>query len=104
MAASVAAGAGQLLLKLGADGRHHFTEFINPHIVTGLTCYAIGTALWIYVLSFEKLVNVYAFTALTFVLVYLGDIVLLGQRITLAAISGVLLILAGLFVLTRFNV
>ena len=44
-------------------------QFLNVPIALGLSLYLCGTVLWIYVLSKEKLVVVYAFTALTFVLV-----------------------------------
>jgi uncharacterized membrane protein len=41
----------------------------------------------------------YAFTALTFVLVYLGAVLTLGESLTLKAGGGVLLVLAGLYLL-----
>ena len=66
LAASLAAAAGQLLLKVGAQHKTHLAEFINAAIAAGLLLYLCGTVLWIYVLSKEKLVVVYAFTALTF--------------------------------------
>ena len=56
------AAGGQLLLKVGAAHRDRLIEFINPSIVGGLTLYMLSTAIWIYALSSEKLVNVYAFT------------------------------------------
>ncbi len=97
LAASLAAACGQLLLKVGAQHRTHVVEFLNPAIAIGLLLYLCGTVLWIYVLSREKLVVTYAFTALTFVLVYLGAVLALGESLTLKAGSGVLLVLAGLF-------
>ena len=65
----------------------------------GLLLYLCGTILWIYVLSKEKLVVVYAFTALTFVLVYLGAVLTLGESLTIRASGGMLLVLAGLYLL-----
>ena len=99
LAASLAAAAGQLLLKVGAQHKTHLAEFINAAIAAGLLLYLCGTVLWIYVLSKEKLVVVYAFTALTFVLVYLGAVLTLGESLTLKAGGGVLLVLAGLYLL-----
>ena len=99
--AAVSAAAGQLLFRVGAEGRSAITEFINLPIFLGLVLYAAGTVVWIYTLSHEKLVNVYAFTALTFVLVYLGGIGLLGERLHNAGMLGVLLVLAGLYFITR---
>jgi drug/metabolite transporter (DMT)-like permease len=97
--AALAAAGGQLLFKVGAHGRDQFTDFINVHIFLGLCLYVIGTAIWIYALSFERLVNVFAFTALTFVLVYAGGVFLLGERLTVAAMSGVMLVLLGLYLI-----
>ncbi|HEY4975530.1 MAG TPA: hypothetical protein VII41_18100, partial [Steroidobacteraceae bacterium] len=74
-------------------------DFLNSTIAFGLLLYLCGTILWIYVLSKEKLVVVYAFTALTFVLVYLGAVLTLGESLTLKAGGGVALVLAGLYLL-----
>ncbi len=65
--------------------------------------YALGVVIWIYVLSQEALVNVYAFTALTFVLVYLGGAFILREQISAPAMVGVVLILAGLYLIVTFN-
>lgn len=99
LAASLAAACGQLLLKVGAQGRIHALQFLNPPIACGLLLYLCGTVLWIYVLSKEKLVVVYAFTALTFVLVYVGAVLMLGESLTFRAAGGVALVLAGLYLL-----
>ena len=99
LAASLAAACGQLLLKVGAQHKTHAVEFLNTPIAIGLLLYLCGTILWIYVLSKEKLVMVYAFTALSFVLVYLGAVLTLGESLTLKAGGGVLLVLAGLYLL-----
>jgi len=102
-AATVSAASGQLLFRVGARGREGLTAFVNFPILLGLTCYAIGTALWIYALSSESLVNVYAFSALTFALVYLGGVALLGETLTAGAVAGVGLVLAGLYLIVRFG-
>ena len=101
--AALFAACGQLLFKVGAAERERLIDFINPAIVGGLAFYGLGTAMWIYTLSSEKLVNVYAFTALAFVLVYLGGVVILGETITRTGVLGVLMILTGLFLLTTSN-
>jgi drug/metabolite transporter (DMT)-like permease len=100
---SVSAAVGQLLLKRGADGRSEIVDFINAPLILGLAFYAGGVVIWIYVLSIEELVNVYAFTALTFVLVYLGGAFLLHEHISRAAIVGIALILAGLYLIAVFD-
>jgi drug/metabolite transporter (DMT)-like permease len=100
---ALTAACGQLLLKYGAQGREYLTGFINPYVLGGLLLYVTSTLIWIYVLSFEKLTNVYAFTALTFVLVYLGGVMLLGEKLSLAATAGVVAILFGLFLISQHN-
>lgn len=95
------AAMGQVLFRVGARGQETFLAFINAPILLGLIVYAIGTMIWIFVLSRETLVHVYAFTALTFVLVYLGGIVLLNERIDLMNSVGVVLVLFGLYLITR---
>ena len=102
LSAFTAAG-GQLLLKVGAQGRDDFMAFINPWIIGGLLLYVLSTLVWIYVLSFEKLTNVYAFTALTFVLVYLGAVLFLGEKISIAAMVGIVAILFGLYMISQYN-
>lgn len=102
-AAAFAAAGGQLLFKVGAQGRGNWTEFLNGHIFLGLFLYTLGAVLWIYALSFEKLVNVYAFTALTFVLVFVGAVVGLGERLTVPGMLGIVLVLGGLYLLTNYN-
>jgi drug/metabolite transporter (DMT)-like permease len=101
--AAFSAAGGQLLFKIGAEGRSEWIEYLNGYILTGLFFYGISTLLWIYTLSFEKLVNVYAFTALTFVLVMVSGVLLLGERISSPGVVGIVLILGGLYLLTNYN-
>ena len=103
LVAAFSAAVGQLLFKIGAHGRQGLLEFFNLPILAGLVMYAVGTILWIYVLSGEKLVNVYAFTALSFVLVYLGGVLLLGEELAIGGIIGVLLVLSGLYLITSYG-
>ena len=58
--AALLAAAGQLLFKLGAQGRQTIIEFINLPIAAGLLSYFAGMTIWIYVLSYEKLGSTYA--------------------------------------------
>lgn len=101
--AAVSAAIGQLLFRVGAKDNQKIIEFINVPIMLGLAFYAIGTAIWIYALSQEKLVDVYVFTALTFVLVYLGGVLLLNEHIDIFTVTGVLLVMLGLFLITKFS-
>jgi drug/metabolite transporter (DMT)-like permease len=100
LGASVAAAVGQILFRLGARDRISLLAFVNPYIAIGMLFYALGMAAWIYALSREQMVAVYAFTALTFVLVYLGGVFLLGEQINTTKSMGVALVIAGLYFLT----
>jgi drug/metabolite transporter (DMT)-like permease len=100
---ALAAAGGQLLLKVGAQARHQFLDFLNVPIALGLSLYGLSTIIWIYTLSSEKLVNVFAFTGLTFVLVYLGGTLLLGETITKPAVVGVLLVLLGIYLIGGYG-
>lgn len=100
---ALSAAVGQLLLKKGAHGREALLDFANAPLIFGLLFYALGVIIWIYALSQEKLVNVYAFTALTFVLVYIGGAVILHEQISKAALAGIALILVGLYLIVNFN-
>ncbi len=94
------AAVGQLLLKVGASGRGSLAEYLNCWIAGGLVAYGLGTALWVLALSRLPLTAVYPFTALTFVLVYLAGLFLLGEQTTPRALLGVALILVGLFLVS----
>jgi drug/metabolite transporter (DMT)-like permease len=97
LGASVAAAIGQLLFRFGARDRIGLLAFVNPYILLGMLFYAAGMVAWIYALSKEEMVTVYAFTALTFVLVYLGGVFVLGEHINTAKSMGVALVIAGLY-------
>ena len=97
--AAVLAALGQILFKSGAAGRTHWLEFINLPVIGGLGCYGLSTLLWIYCLSRLPLRVVYPYTALTFVLVYLGAFLAFGEKPGARGIAGVLLVLAGLFLI-----
>jgi uncharacterized membrane protein len=96
LVAAICAAAGQVLLKLGATGRASLVTFINVQIGSGLLLYVLGALLWIAALSKAQLTAAYPFTVLTFVLVYMASIFLLGERPAPHAIIGVVLVLAGL--------
>jgi drug/metabolite transporter (DMT)-like permease len=95
--AALLAGAGQVMFKLGADGRTSLTAFVNAWIVAGLLSYGVGTLLWIYSLSKAPLSLVYPFTALSFVFVYAAGVLLLNEETSPKAAIGVGLVLLGLY-------
>lgn len=102
--AAFSAAGGQLLFKVGARGRIYWLDFFNLPLFAGLLLYAAGTVVWIYALSKESIVNVYPFTALTFVLVYLGGVFLMGEHLSIPGFVGIGLVLCGLYLITHYNV
>ncbi len=94
------AAGGQLLLKAGAQGRTHWLEFVNWSVFFGLGGYAFSTWLWLYCLSKLPLRVVYPYTALTFVLVVVGAVLVFGERVGWRAGAGTLMVLAGLVLVT----
>ena len=97
---AVCAAVGQLLFAAGAQGRTGLLSFLNLRILTGFALYAVSSLFWIYSLSRARLIQVYPFTVLTFVLIYLGSAVILGQRLSMPGLCGVALVLAGLYLLS----
>jgi undecaprenyl phosphate-alpha-L-ara4N flippase subunit ArnE len=96
---SVLAAAGQVLLKIGVSGATTPAGFINLRVVGGLTCYVLGTVLWLIALSRMPLSRVYPFTILTFVIVYVAAVMLLGERLTASLVAGLVLVLSGLVII-----
>lgn len=92
---------GQIFLKYGAEGRVNFVEFVNIWITFGLLLYGVGTIAWIIALSSAPLTAVYPFTALTYILVNILAITVLGERLSFNVLIGTALVLTGLFVMTR---
>ncbi len=97
--ACLTAAAGQMLLKAGAHGRVQWLEFVNWQVFAGLSGYAVSTLLWMYCLSKLPLRVVYPYTALTFVLVVAGAVLIFNERAGWRAGAGTALVLAGLLMI-----
>ena len=94
------AATGQILLKIGANGRESLLDFVNIWLISGLTLYVLGAASWIFVLSKVDVSTVTVFTALTFVLVIFGGVVFLGEQLDKSAIIGSAVVILGLVIVT----
>ena len=106
--------AGQLLLKNGLNAFSHlqFNSFIlkifaivfQPVILLALSCYAVGIAAYLFLLSKVELTSVYPIcTSLT-----LGGITFFGwlflrEPLNLPKISGIILIIIGILLIERFG-
>ena len=92
---AILAATGQILLKLGAANKTSLVEFLNLYSFLGCLCYGIGLLLWIFSLSKLPLSVAYAFTLVTFVLVFLLSKLWLHEPLSWLAIVGIGLIVAG---------
>jgi undecaprenyl phosphate-alpha-L-ara4N flippase subunit ArnE len=101
---AVLAALGQVSFKQGADGRALLADFMNLWIVLGMGLYVAGTVFWILALSAVPLTILYPFAALTYVLVNVFAVVLLGEQLTVRGVAGTGLVLLGIFlVATSFE-
>lgn len=95
-ASCLLAATGQLLFRLGAADRNDIAAFLNLYLASGLIAYAASTALWVFALSRVRLLLVYPFTLLTFVLVGMGAALILGESVNRIVLLGWVVIAMGL--------
>ena len=94
------AAAGQIFLKLGANGARSVSDFANSRTLFGFALYGVGSILWVVALSRLPLSKVYPFTILTFVLVYIASATMLGEPMTATVLFGATLVILGLLVIS----
>src|SRR4030042_6914024 len=105
---------GQTLLKAGMNGigRIEAVELstviplilrggTNIFIIAGLTLFVIGTFFWLVLLSRLDISFLYPFGALQYLFIFLISYLFLGEEIRMGRIIGVLIILAGIFVISK---
>lgn len=74
----------------------------QPHFDLGLILYALATLVWIRVLAVEPLSIAYpVLVSITFLLVSLGAAVLFRESLAWPRILGLMVILAGIFIVSR---
>lgn len=104
--------AGQTALKMGvsqpgvAENANSVFSIIglifkSPLMILGLVFYAAGALAWIAVLARLDLSVAYPFLALNFVLVTLSGRFLLGETVPPLRWLGILVIIAGIFLVAR---
>lgn len=72
-------------------------------VLGGLFCYGLSMLAWIGVLTRIELSIAYPFLSLSYILVYLGAVMLpaLNESVSLIRFAGILLISIGLYLITR---
>ncbi|WP_270584011.1 EamA family transporter [Bacillus smithii] len=68
---------------------------LSPYILTGLILYGAATVLWLFILSKVPLSVAYPIQSLAYVFALFGAYFLFGETLTSWKIAGVLLIVAG---------
>lgn len=105
--------AAQLLLKTAMTTIGHF-DFawinffpitfkiaFNPFFLGGLGCYVLSMLMWLMVLSRTDVSLAYPLTSIGFILTPLCAYFLLGESLTLPRIMGILVIVVGVYLVTR---
>ncbi|NDU86496.1 MAG: EamA family transporter [Ferrovum sp.] len=105
--------AAQLLLKAGTNHLGHFEfswENLWPiglriatelPILAGLGCYAISVVVWILALSRVPVSQAYPLLSIGYVVNAIAAWALLGETLTSARISGIFVILVGVYLIAR---
>jgi len=93
--AALLAAVGQVFFKIGANGNTSWSSYLSMPIFFGAFSYIVGTVIWVYVLSYEKLVDVYVFSGFSFVFVYLAGVFFLNEKVELLGLAGVGLVIFG---------
>jgi len=73
----------------------------NPYVIGGLSLYALGAVLWLFVLSRVDVSVAYPFVAFGFIVTMGLAIVLLGEPLQPLRVAGTLLVVAGAVLITR---
>ncbi len=97
--------AGQLVFKLCAMSLEATGSYFHPDtfrkLAVALVLYGITTLGWISVLQKAELGKIYPVMTLAFVLVPLGSHLLFGEQFSKGYFAGLLLICAGIVLITR---
>lgn len=73
----------------------------NPYVISGLSLYAVGAMLWLFVLSRVDVSVAYPFVAFGFIVTMALAIILLGEPLQPLRVVGTLLVVAGAVLITR---
>ena len=103
---AVGMAAGQILFKLAARQMPPDSGLLDraislstsAYFLAALVLYLVLSAIWVWLLSFTALSQAYLFAILSVVLVPLLGFVIFGEPVSMRLIVGMLIILAGLFV------
>ena len=104
---------GQVLWKMGLHNKKEiFSQGIfklslyrsiisSPYIIIGVVIYAGATILWLYLLSRYDLSKVYPILSIAFIIVLFAARFLLQEKVSLTQWLGTIIIVSGIYLITR---
>ncbi|MFH1690669.1 MAG: EamA family transporter [Candidatus Eisenbacteria bacterium] len=102
---------GQIVMKKGmqiygkVDAVSVWAQLIpilkTPQVAIGFICYGLSSVLWIAVVSNFDLSMAYPMVSLAYVIVFVASWLLLGEQIPALRLVGLLIIVAGVVVISR---
>jgi multidrug transporter EmrE-like cation transporter len=94
--------AAQLLLKAGTNAMPLGLRLaIEPHILGGLACYVISVVVWVIALSRVPVSIAYPMLSIGYVVNAVAAWYLLGEALTPMRLTGIGIIIAGVFLVAR---
>ena len=75
--------------------------FTSPFVFLGLFLYGIGTVLWLFALKQMDLSLAYPFVGMSFIMVFLMGVLLLGEPFNINRLIGTIIIIIGILFLAR---
>ena len=105
--------AAQLLLKAGvrATGRIELsggslwhaaqTLALEPHIVGGVSCYVLSVVVWIVALSRVEVSIAYPMLSIGYIVTAVAAWIWLGESLSATRIAGIVVIIAGVYLVAR---
>jgi multidrug transporter EmrE-like cation transporter len=88
-------------LASGSPVQAALAVFLSAGVLGGLALYGVGTVLWLGVLSRTEVSQAYPFVGLGFVLTALIGYFLFGDALGPLRIGGIVLVIAGIFLISR---
>lgn len=73
----------------------------NPYIFLGLSCYVLSVIVWLLALSRVDVSYAYPMTSLGYIFTALLGFMLLGESLSLSRILGIIVILIGVYLVSR---
>lgn len=74
---------------------------LNPYIILGLSCYVFSVLVWLLVLSRVDVSIAYPMISMSFIVNAVAAYYLFGEQISVARLSGIVIILFGVFIVAR---